>query len=226
VEPVKVLIVGYGPVLQEGLRSLLSRSAFVSAVEVLPDPESLEEMVAAFIPDVVITEIRMESVSGVEVARRVRGACPGALVLVLTAQASNLYVLDAIEAGALGYLLLRDATLQSILDSIRIGREGGMTIKADLLKGAFTSLVQSARATLGEERMPLDLTSRELHVLKLMAEGETNKGIAHRLSMNLETVKKAVQGIIAKLNARSRTHAAVIAVRAGLVGEGDQAQGS
>ena len=110
-------------------------------------------------------------------------------------------------------------TPETLLQSIRQVGEGGAQMKTELLRKAVEDLIQNGRKTLAERTTEAaHLTPREVDVLRLMGNGDTNKAIAGDLSISLDTTKKHVQNVISKLGARSRTHAAIIAAQAGLVG--------
>ena len=126
---------------------------------------------------------------------------------------------EAIRAGASGYLL-KDSPRSEVLETIRAASSGEVLISSELLRGAVDQLLSpSATQEIGiEDQLQIEpLTPRELDVLARVAQGKTNKEIAQVLRLSPETVKKMVQSIIAKLNASDRTHAAVKALRAGLI---------
>jgi len=140
-------------------------------------------------------------------------------VLVLTENLNDSYVIDAIHAGAGGYIFLRDMTPELLLQSIHRAVEGGMQMKTNLLHKAVENLLQNGRKTLAERTTEAaHLTEREVDVLRLMGNGESNKIIAETLGITLDTTKKHVRNVIDKLEARSRTHASIIAAQAGIVG--------
>ncbi len=169
--------------------------------------------------DVVLTETRNSHVDGVQATRLIKGQFPDVAVLVLTELDNDSNVIDVIHAGAGGYIFLKEMTPQTLLDSVHRVVEGGTQMKVELLRKAVDALIQNGRKTLAERTAEAaNLTPREVDVLRLMGNGDTNKSIAENLSISLDTVKKHSQNIISKLGARSRTHAAIIAAQAGIVG--------
>ena len=169
--------------------------------------------------NVVLTETRNGKVDGVQATRLVKDEFPEIAVLVLTESNNDSYVIDAIHAGAGGYIFLKDMTQEILLQSIHRVGEGIMQMKTELLHAAVENLIQNGRKTLAERTAEAaHLTEREVDVLRLMGNGDSNKVMAETLGITLDTVKKHVRNVIDKLQARSRTHAAIIAAQAGIVG--------
>ena len=169
--------------------------------------------------DVVLTETRNNHMDGVQATRLIKEEFPAVAVLVLTESDNDSNVIDAIHAGAGGYIFLKDMTPETLLQSVHRVVEGGTQMKTELLRKAVDALIQNGRRTLAERTTEAaHLTPREVDVLRLMGNGDTNKAIAEALSISLDTTKKHVQNTISKLGARSRTHAAIIAAQAGIVG--------
>jgi DNA-binding NarL/FixJ family response regulator len=155
----------------------------------------------------------------VQATRLVKDEFPEIAVLVLTESNNDSYVIDAIHAGAGGYIFLKDMTQEILLQSIHRVGEGIMQMKTELLHTAVENLIQNGRKTLAERTAEAaHLTEREVDVLRLMGNGDSNKVMAETLGITLDTVKKHVRNVIDKLQARSRTHAAIIAAQAGIVG--------
>lgn len=212
-----ILIINYGPVIQEGLRAMFGGEESIGSVDVVSDEDDLLEALTSLRPDAVFTEMRMAHLDALGVLKLVQEAVPHAAVIVLTASENDAQVIDAIEAGAQGYLLLREATLGSLLDAIHCTRNDSASLKTSLLQTAMASLSARARSSLPGVSLPVDLTAREVQVLNLVAEGRTNHEIGQRLSLSVDTVKGNVRSIVHKLNARGRTHAVAIATHAGLL---------
>jgi DNA-binding NarL/FixJ family response regulator len=138
---------------------------------------------------------------------------------VLTENINDSYVIDAIHAGAGGYIFLKDMSPEMLLRSIHRVVEGGMQMSATVLRAAVENLIENGRKTLAERTAEAaHLTAREVDVLRLMGNGDSNKIIAAALGITLGTAKKHARNVIVKLQARSRTHAAIIAAQAGIVG--------
>jgi DNA-binding NarL/FixJ family response regulator len=158
-------------------------------------------------------------VDGVHATKLIKDEFPEIAVLVLTENLNDSYVIDAIHAGAGGYIFLKDMTPEMLLQSINRVVEGGTQMTTALLRTAVENLLQNGRRTLAERTAETaHLTEREVDVLRLMGNGDSNKIIAETLGITMDTTKKHVRNVIDKLQARSRTHASIIAAQAGIVG--------
>jgi DNA-binding NarL/FixJ family response regulator len=218
---IRVLIVDDHPVVLEGLRTMLSTDRNIEVVGEAGDGAEAVAMVEDKEPNVVLMDIRMPNMDGVQATRRIKHQSPSTAVIVLTMYDTDAYVVDAVRAGASGYLL-KDATREMVVDTIRAVNSGATLIKTSLLTEAISSLVQSQKG-----RQPVEagspqegmeqLTAREREVLKLAAVGYGNKDIAKELNITQDTVKKHMQSIMGKLHASSRIHAAIQATRAGII---------
>jgi DNA-binding NarL/FixJ family response regulator len=219
-----VLMIGFSPVIREGLQAILNKD---EGIEVIGDaPNGTDALL--YIKrardrgrpvHVVLTETRSGKVDGVQATRLIKDAFPGVAVMVLTENINDSYVIDAIHAGAAGYIFLKDMSSEVLLQSIHRVVEGGTQMTTELLHTAVENLIQNGRKTLAERTAEAaHLTEREVDVLRLMGNGDSNKIIAAALSITLDTTKKHVRNVIDKMQARSRTHAAIIAAQAGIVG--------
>jgi DNA-binding NarL/FixJ family response regulator len=211
-EPIRVLIADDHPVVRQGLRTYLELQAdIVIAGEAGGGIEAAAEA-RRLAPDVVLLDMVMPEGDGIEALRRI-GSGPGSpRVIVLTSFAEDGRVVDAMRAGAAGYLL-KDAQPAELLAAIRAAHAGGSPLHPD-----------AAAELVGELRRPPagpDLTAREREVLELLARGMPNKAIALRLSLSEKTVKAHVSAILRKLEVTDRTQAALRAVRERLVDVGD-----
>ena len=198
-----------------GLRTLLEESGF-DASEAAGGEAALRR-VGALRPDVIVMDLNMPGMSGIEATRRVLELVPEASVLILTISNDDARVVDAVRAGAQGYLL-KDAPLEEIVAGIRVAAAGGSTI-APRIAGA---LIESVRSSKLPEKLqaaaPMpDLSRREREVLELVGEGCDNAEIAHRLYLSQSTVKNHVSTLLEKLGADNRVQAAVFGIRRGLV---------
>jgi DNA-binding NarL/FixJ family response regulator len=219
-----VLMIGFNPVVREGLLAIMAKDDGIEVIGDIPDgQEALQYIKRANnrgMPiDVVLTETKNDKLDGVQATRIIKDEFPDITVLVLTENLNDSYVIDAIHAGAGGYIFLKDMTPEVLLQSIHRAVEGDSQIATTLLRTAVENLLQNGRKTLAERTAEAaHLTEREIDVLRLLGNGESNKIIGITLGISLDTAKKHVRNIIDKLQARSRTHAAIIAAQAGIVG--------
>jgi len=223
-ETLGVLLIDFNPVVREGLQAILTKDAGIEVMGDVPDGyEALQHIKRASDRgrpvNVVLTETRNGVVDGVQATRLIKDEFPEIAVLVLTENLNDSYVIDAIHAGAGGYIFLKDMSPEMLLHSIYRALEGGTQMTTALLRTAVENLLQNGRKTLAERAAEAaHLTQREVDVLRLMGNGDSNKIIGETLGITLDTTKKHVRNVIDKLQARSRTHAAIIAAQAGIVG--------
>jgi DNA-binding NarL/FixJ family response regulator len=219
-----VLLIDFNPVVREGLQAILAKDEAIEVIGDAPDGhEALLHIQRACDRGqpvkVVLTETRNGKVDGVQATRLIKEQFPEIAVLVLTENLNDCYVIDAIHAGAGGYIFLKDMSPEVLLQSVHRVVEGGTQMQTALLRTAVENLIQNGRKTLAERTAEAaHLTEREVDVLRLMGNGDSNKIIAATLSITLDTTKKHVRNVIAKMQANSRTHAAIIAAQAGIVG--------
>ena len=223
-ETLGVLMIDFSPVVREGLQSILAKDGEIEFMGDAPDgQEALQHIKRASDRgrpvNVVLTESRNGKVDGVQATRLIKDEFPEIAVLVLTENLNDSYVIDAIHAGAGGYIFLKDMSPEMLLQSIHLVVEGGTQMKTELLHTAVENLIQNGRKTLAERTAEAaHLTEREVDVLRLLGNGASNNAISHTLGITLDTAKKHVRNVIDKMQARSRTHAAIIAAQAGIVG--------
>jgi DNA-binding NarL/FixJ family response regulator len=219
-----VLMIGFNPVVRAGLQAILTKDGGIEVIGDVPDGhEALQHIKRASARgqpvDVVLTETRNGELDGVQATRLIKEQFPAVAVLVLTENLNDSYVIDAIHAGAGGYIFLKDMSPEALLQSIHRVVEGGTQMSTVLLHTAVENLIQNGRKTLAERTTEAaHLTEREVDVLRLMGNGDSNKIIAAALGITLDTTKKHVRNVIDKLQARSRTHASIIAAQAGIIG--------
>ena len=219
-----VLMIDFNPVVLEGLQAIMKRDAGIEVIGDAPDEHQALRYIRRGSEkgrpvNVVLTETRNGLVDGVQATRLIKDEFPEVAVLVLTENLNDSYVIDAIHSGAGGYIFLNDMAPEVLLQSIHRVVEGGMQMRTELLHSAVENLLQNGRKTLAERTAEAaHLTEREVDVLRLMGNGDSNKIIADTLGITMDTAKKHVRNVIDKLQARSRTHAAIIAAQAGIVG--------
>lgn len=206
--PIKVLVVDDHWVVRQGLRMFLDQESGLTVVGEASDGNEAIELTRRLRPDVVLMDILMPHVNGIEATTRIKAEMPSVEVIALTSVLQDRSVSDAIQAGAIGYLI-KDTRGDELVRAIRDAAEGRVHLSPD----AATRLAKDLRQT---ERVEL-LTQRETSVLRLVAEGLANKEIARRLSITEKTVKAHLNNIFAKLDVHSRTQAALHAIRSGIV---------
>jgi DNA-binding NarL/FixJ family response regulator len=217
-------MIDFSPVVREGLQAILTKDEKIEVIGDASDAhEALQHIKRAGdngqAVHVVLTESRSGKVDGVQATRLIKQEFPEVAVLVLTENLNDSYIIDAIHAGAGGYIFLKDMTPELLLQSIHRAVEGGTQMSATVLRTAVENLLQNGRKTLAERTADAaHLTQREIDVLRLMGNGDSNKIIAETLGITLDTTKKHIRNVIDKLQARSRTHAAIIAAQAGIAG--------
>ncbi len=200
---------------REGLRGMLAADDIAVVGEAADGPEAVT-ITRELLPDVVVMDLHMPRTSGTEALREILEEDPGMRVLVLTVSADRQDVLEAFAAGACGYML-KDTRTAEILCGIRLVAGGHAVASREVM----LALVEDVRAhSAAAEQTALDgltLSDRELHVIRLIAEGADNAAIGAELSISRHTVKQYVTRIFEKLGVHSRVEAAVYAVRKGLV---------
>jgi DNA-binding NarL/FixJ family response regulator len=168
-------------------------------------------------PDVILMDIDMPEEDGISATQRIRQCLPDARIIMLTMHGSEQYVLNAIRAGAYGYLL-KDASADELVAAIRAVAADGAVITPRLARRMLDDFAQqSSTGPPTKDRAPDDLSQREVEILTLIASGETSRMIARRLFLSENTVKHHTSNIFQKLHVRHRSQAAAEAVRRGLV---------
>jgi DNA-binding NarL/FixJ family response regulator len=218
-------MIGFNPVVREGLQAILTKDENIEVIGDAPDEHQAIQYIKRAhgrgrTVNVVLTETRSDKVDGVQATRLIKDAFPEITVLVLTENLNDSYVIDAIHAGAGGYIFLKDMSPEMLLQSIHRAVEGGTQMSTEVLRAAVENLIENGRKTLAERTAEAaHLTEREIDVLRLLGNGDSNKIIAATLGITLDTTKKHVRNVINKLQARNRTHAAIIAAQSGIVGK-------
>lgn len=210
---IRVLIVDDHQVVRQGLRTFLQLHQDIDVVGEGSDGLAAVELVRTLEPDIVLMDLVMPAVDGVEATRRIKGLGLHTQVIALTSFTEDDQVFPAIQAGAVSYLL-KDVTPDELIEAIRAAHRGEPRLHPDVVRKL---MAQVARSRLPRaEAAGADLTPRELDVLKLVARGLTNQEIARRLVISDKTVKTHVSSILSKLNLEDRTQLAIHAIRTGL----------
>ncbi|MBW8798838.1 MAG: response regulator transcription factor [Streptomyces sp.] len=216
--PIRVLIADDQQMVRQGFTVLLNAQPGIEVVGQAVDGLDAVAKVAELAPDVVLMDIRMPELGGIEATRRIVGERPHIRVLVLTTFDLDEYVYEALRSGASGFLL-KDASADKLAEAVRVVAAGDALLAPGITRRLIT---QFSQLDGGGVRTPLkarvaDLTERETEVLTLIAQGLSNAEIAERLVVAEQTVKTHVGRILVKLGLRDRTQAAVFAYESGLV---------
>ena len=212
-DSITVLIVDDHAVVRQGVRGYLEAQPDISITGEAASGEEAVRLAADQVPDVVLMDLLMPGMDGVEATRRVRRVSPRSQVVVLTSYHEDVHIFPAIKAGALSYLL-KDVGPEELAGAVQAAARG----EAVLHPHVATRVMQELRGTRREVPNPFaELTDRELEVMHLIAEGLSNALIAERLVLSEKTVKGYVSNILSKLHLADRTQAAVFAWREGMM---------
>ncbi len=209
----KILLCDDQAVIRDGLEMLLTLEKDFQVIGTAQDGAEAVELAAQKQPDLILMDLKMPGVNGIEATRQIRAKFPHMKILVLTTYDDDEWVFDAIRAGASGYLL-KDTPRQKIIEAIR-GTMEGKSFVDPAIAGKLMNQVAS------NQKQPTSLlvdklTERELDVLRLIAKGFNNSDIASQLHLSEGTVRNHVSAILEKLGVSDRTQAAVIAIQHGL----------
>jgi DNA-binding NarL/FixJ family response regulator len=214
-DPVRVVIVDDHDLFRTGLRNLLEEQG----VEILGEASTGSEAVRSvreLAPDVVVMDLNMPGMTGVEATRQITGFAPLTRVLVLTISDQDSDVLDAILAGACGYML-KDSSIQDLMAGIRAAAVGESLISPTIASKVLQRVRSTSSVPEIAETIRAELSDREIEVLKLIANGKDNAQIAGELHISPKTVKNHISNILMKLQIDNRIQAAVYAVKSGIV---------
>lgn len=203
-ETIRVLIVDDHPVVRAGLASMLGTQAELDLIGMAASGDDALRLIAEREPDVVLLDLRMPGMSGVETLQALRAAGRSMRVVILTNYETDEDIYRAVQAGAQGYLL-KDTSLREMVEAVRAVHAGKRYIPRHIA------------SRLAERMVRTDLTARELEILKLLAKGPTNKQIGHALGISDNTVRNHVLKIMEKLEVSDRTEAATTAIQRGLI---------
>jgi len=220
-ESIRVYIADDHPVVRRGIRQLLSTEAGIEVVGEAANGREAVSAVEDLKPDIVLMDLVMPVMDGIEAIRRIKAAHPSIQILVLTSFATDDKVFPAIKAGALGYLI-KDTGPEELVHAIQQVHRGEPTLHPSIAQKLLKELALTA------ERAPArdPLTDREVQVLKLIARGLNNQEIAETLVVSVATVYTHVSKILEKLHVASRTQAALYALREGLASLYDEGEAS
>ena len=210
---VRVLLVDDHDLFRTGLRTLLEEQGVTIAGEAASGDEAVD-LVKKEVPDVVLMDLNMPGKGGVDATREIAAFAPLTRVVVLSISDQDTDVMDAVLAGACGYLL-KDSSIQELMRGIKAAAEGESLISPSIAAKVLQRL-RAASPDVQAEMLVAELSDRELEVLKLIANGKDNSEIARDLFISSKTVKNHISNILLKLSIENRIQAAVYAVRSGL----------
>ena len=214
---IKVLIADDHRVVREGLCAILETKEEIQIVGEAGDGGEAVEKARTLLPDVIVMDVSMPGMSGVEATRIIKREFPHIGIIALTMYEDQQYIFDLVRAGATGYLL-KDSDSTEIVAAIRAMSRGESLIHPSV---ASKILAEFSLLSEGKARkrsfLEHDLTEREITVLRLVADGKTNKEIANVLDLSEKTVKNHVRNIFHKLHVYDRTAAAILAIRKGII---------
>jgi len=202
--PIRILIADDHPIVREGLVAIIQRRTDMTVVGEAATGREAVELYHQTKPDIILMDLRMPEMDGVEAIQAIRGKDPNARIIILTTYDSDEDIYRGLRSGARAYLL-KDAGREALLEAIRAVHAGKALIPGHVA------------AKLAERMMEPDLTPREIEVLNLLAQGKTNRQIARELGVALGTVKSHVNNILTKMGAEDRTQAATLAIKRGLI---------
>jgi DNA-binding NarL/FixJ family response regulator len=202
--PIRILVVDDHPVVRKGVAGLVDGQPDMSIVGQASNGREAIQQFRAHHPDIVLMDLLMPEMSGLDALIAIRDEAPDARIIILTTYAGDAQVLRAIKAGARGYLL-KSALHRELLETVRAVHAGKKSLSAE------------ASYELAEHATDDALTPAEVRVLRLIAAGNANKEIAEQLAVSEETVKGQVRNILSKLGAKDRTHAAMIGLKRGII---------
>jgi DNA-binding NarL/FixJ family response regulator len=221
-----LLIADDHALVREGMRAMLASEQNLEVVGEAENGREALELCRELRPDLILMDVRMPEMDGLAATREIKGEYPETRILILTTHESPEYLMDAIRAGAAGYVL-KDSTKQRLLDAVRRVISGESPVNQELAMQVIQRLTDENRRHVEplpepaekwrEETLTEPLTDREIEVLRLLALGKTNRQVAKELLVSLSTVKTHVQHLSIKLGVSDRTQAAVRAAELGLL---------
>ncbi|MGF7059378.1 response regulator transcription factor [Brassicibacter mesophilus] len=214
---IKVAIADDQNILREGLKMILNMEEDINVCGVASDGKEAYEICKKCFPDVILMDIKMPKVNGVEATRLIKRDFSHVKIIVLTTFNDDDFIFDALKFGASGYIL-KDATPEKIAEAIRTVHDGGALIQPDIAAKVINKFSQMACQGNNNEidTRVKELTERELDICRAVGEGKNNKEISEELFLSEGTVKNHITNILNKLELRDRTQLAIFAVKNGL----------
>ena len=212
-DKIKILLAEDHVIVREGTRELVQREPDMEVVAEADDGAEAVQLAGKFQPDVVIMDIALPKLNGIEATKQIKALYPATAVLILTAYDNDQYIFALLEAGAAGYLL-KTVRGHELIDAIRAVSVGESVLHPKIARKVLSRFMPLATKP-SEERVTELLSERELEVLKLAAKGMSNKDIAEQLFLSVRTVQSHLANIFTKLDVGSRTEAILCGLRRG-----------
>jgi len=209
---IRILIADDHPVVREGLSAMLSREKDIEVVGEAENGRKAIEKARELQPDIILMDLRMPEVDGIEAMRQIKMDNPEIEFIVLTTYDNDEYIFKGIESGARAYLL-KDSPREDLFKAIRVVSKGGSLIEPAVAGKVLDRFAELSR----QVQIPEDLSEREVEVLTLIAKGASNKLIASSLNIGESTAKTHIQSIFNKLGVKDRTEAVTEAVKKGII---------
>ncbi len=213
---IRVLIADDHAIVREGTRRFLEQEDDLDVIGEAADGEEAVRMTLSMKPDVVIMDIAMPNVDGIEATKRIKQQAPGTTVLILSAYDDDQFVFSLLEAGAAGYLL-KSVRGNELIDAIRAVHAGESVLHPSIARKVLNRFTETASGDPRKQKAAEILTDREIEVLQLATQGSSNQEIADKLFLSLRTVQSHLNHIFNKLQVSSRTEAVVRALKEGWV---------
>ncbi len=216
-EPIRVLVADDHELFRRGLKMVLEAEGDIVVVDQAGDGEAAVAKVGELAPDVVLMDVRMPHMDGLEATRRIRAAFPMTRIVVLTVSDEEDDLFDAVKAGANGYLL-KEVSIEEVADAVRAVKAGQSLLSPSMAAKLITEFGSLARRAQESDMAPSPrLSERELEVLKRVASGMSNEEIAAELGLSTPAVRNHVANILVKLQLRSRIESALLAMETRLL---------
>jgi DNA-binding NarL/FixJ family response regulator len=215
-DKIRILIADDQPLMRDGLKSILETEEDMKVAATASDGQEAARLAGILLPDVILMDIRMPGMNGVESVRIIREMCPDMKIIMLTTFNDEEYIIEALAAGASGYML-KDTEIEKLTEAIRDARNGKMImppeVAAKLAKG-LSKITARKREELTQDA--LDFSDRELEVAGMLVQGFTNRQISSALFLSEGTARNYISGIYAKIGVGDRTNAVLFLKKHGV----------
>ena len=215
-ERIRTLLAEDDTRLQQAFEELAYHEPSIDLLGIASDGERAVQMALQFEPQAVLMDIQMPRLNGIEATRRIKRALPHVQIVIWTVFGDDQHVFEAIKAGAIGYLL-KDSPTAEIVEGIHAAARGESLLHPAVARRVIQEFQRMRAAAENAPELICELTARETEILRLLAEGKRNREIADTLFLSEKTVKNYISNILYKLQVNSRTEAALLAVKRGLI---------